>query len=164
MKRVFALFLTAIITLLCVSCAAQETSKFVENKPTAEHNLVITNAVSTLKKYWKNEYDQSKVETDGYFEIKNTRILTLKDNDIELFDNVKYIIEFELYTDYFASAPYYENVGINNNVIVYKSGKMDVKNSLIRMYRSKTYQADYSDFIESIDDYHGYYNCVETLK
>ena len=61
-------------------------------------------------------------------------------------------------------APYYENFGVNDNVVVYKNGTMDVASNLIRLYRSKTYQTDYSGFIEAIDDYHGQYNCVEKLK
>ena len=43
-------------------------------------------------------------------------------------------------------------------------GIMDVASNLIRMYRNKTYQTDYSDFIEAIDDYHGQYNYAEKLK
>ncbi len=164
MKKLFTLFLTVAITLLCASCSTKEAPKRTEKEPTKEHHSVITKAISELKEYWKDDFAHSEIVTDGYFEIKNTRIITIKNNDIDLFDNVAYIIEFDLYTDYMGSAPYYENVGVNNNVIVYKNGTMDVSNSLIQAYTSKTYQTDYSNFIKAIDDYHGYYNCVEKLK
>lgn len=164
MKRVFALLLATVITLFCSSCSAKETSANAEKKPTEKHDAVITKAIEELKDYWEDLYEESKVENDGYFEIKNTRIITIKDNDTELFDNIKYIIEFELYTDYMGSAPYYEDVGVYNTVVVYEIGKMDVESNLIRAYRNKTYQTDYSGFIKSVDDYHGYYNCVKKLK
>ena len=164
MKRIVALFLTGMIALLCASCSIKEATEKTEKEPTKEHNAVITEGIEELKDYWEDLYEESDVITDGYFEIKNTRIITIKNNDIALFDDVKYIIEFELYTDYMGSAPYYENAGTHDNVIVYENGTMDVSNSLIRAYRSKTYQMDYSDFIQTIDDYHGYYNCAEKLK
>ena len=133
----------------------------------AFNKTVMTQGYTTETSYIKENaiwYKEDDIETDGYFEIKNTRVITIKENEIELFKDVDYIIEYELYTDYMGSAPYYENCGVKNNVVVYKNGTMDVTNSLIRMYRSKTYQTDYSGFIEAIDDYQGQYNCIEKLK
>jgi len=164
MKRIFSLFLVVVITLFCASCSKESASPNTAKEPTMEHNDIITEAISELKDYWKDLYAQSEVVTDGYFEIKNTRIITIKNNDIKQFRDVAYIIEFELYTDYMGSAPYYENVGLYNNVIVYKSGAVDISSNLIRAYRNTTYQTDYSNFIKAIDDYHGYYNCTEKLK
>ena len=164
MKKVFALLLVVVITVFCVACSSKETPDKAGKEPTKTHDSVITKAIAELKDCWEDIYEESKVATDGHFEIKNTRIITLKSNDIELFDNVKYIIEFELYTDYFGSAPYYEDVGTYDTVVVYNSGKMDIKTNLIRAYRNTTYQTDYSDFIKSVDDYCEYYNCVEKLN
>ena len=160
MKRRFALLLVVVIAFLCASCSAN-----TENKPTEQHDAVITKAMEELKDCWEGLYKESKVETDGYFEIKNTRVLTIKENNIAPFDKVKYIIEFELYTDYYGSAPYYEDVGVYDTVVVYDDGTMEVEASnLIRAYRSKTYQTDYAGFIQTVDDYRGYYNSVEKLK
>ena len=164
MKKVCVLLLAAVIALLCASCSAKVNFKNAEKEPAENHDAVITKAIEELRDCWKEVYKESQVKTDGHFEIKNTRMITVKDNDLEIFDDIEYIIEFELYTDYRGSAPYYENVGINNTVVVYKNGKMAVESDLIRAYRSKTYQTDYSDFIQAIDDYHGYYNCTEKLR
>ena len=116
-----------------------------------------------MKKYWKNEYKDLD-DTDGYFEIKNTRVITIKENEIKMFQDVAYVIEYELFTDYMRSAPYYENCGIYNNVVVYKNGTMDITSGFIRNYRAITYQTDYSNFIEEIIDYHDQYNCIDRLK
>ncbi len=165
MKRIIAI-LTLIAVVFCfTACGKQDKKPSATNKENLKHHEIVTEATEQLKKYWKKEYQDTKYDnTDGYFEIKNTRVITIKDNDIELFQDVAYIIEYELYTDYMGSAPYYENCGVYNNVVVYENGTMDVKNNLIRMYRNTTYQTDYSGFIEAIGDYQGQYNCIEKLK
>lgn len=165
MKKCTAIIAVIILVLCFTACGKQDTESAGTNKEIPKHHEIVTEATEQLKKYWKQEYQDTKHNnTDGYFEIKNTRVITIKENEIELFKDVAYIIEYELYTDYMGSAPYYENCGVNNNVVVYKNGTMDVASNLIRLYRSKTYQTDYSGFIEAIDDYHGQYNCTEKLK
>ena len=110
-------------------------------------------------------YTDSKVETDGHFEIKNTRVVNIKENNTEEFKNIDYIVEFILYTDYYGSAPYYQIVGIDDTVVVHKDGTMEVQRmNLINNYRAMHYSNDFSDFIKSIDDYGDKYNCIEDLK
>ena len=163
MKRLFAI-LTLVAVVLCLSaCGKQEKEPSATDKENLKHHEIVTKATEQLKKYWKQEYKDIDF-ADGYFEIKNIRVITIKENDIELFQDVAYIIEYELYTDYMGSAPYYENCDVYNNVVVYKNGTMDVASNLIWVYRNKTFQTDYSRFIETIDDYHGQYNCTEKLK
>ena len=164
MKKTFAFLLTAVIALLCVACSSKESSANNEKKPSAEHNAIITKAIEELKDCWKSLYEESTDSADGYFEIKNTRMITIKNNDIDMFQDMQYIVEFTLYTDYMGTAPYYEDAGIYNTVAVYSDESMDVTSNLIRAYRNQTYETDYSTFIKEIDDYCGYYNCVEKLK
>lgn len=164
MKQCIAIIAVMILVLGFTACGKQDAESAGANKEILKHHEIVTEATVQLMEYWKQFYKESDVETDGYFEIKNTRVITIKENEIALFKDVTYIIEYELYTDYMGSAPYYENCGANNNVVVYKNGTMDVASNLIRMYRNRTYQTDYSDFIETIDDYHGQYNCIEKLK
>ena len=128
-----------------------------------EDDMVIK-ATNVLKNHWEDLYDDSIVKTDGYFEIKNTRVINIKENNTEEFENIDYIVEFVLYTDYFGSAPYYQNVGIDDTVVVHKDGTMEVQRNLINLYRSKYYSNDFSNFIKSIDDYGDKYNCIEDLK
>ena len=164
MKRLIAILVLIAIIFCFAACGIQKQESSATDTGNLKHHEIVTEATQQLKQYWKQHYKEDDIETDGYFEIKNTRVITIKENEIELFKDVDYIIEYELYTDYMGSAPYYENCGVKNNVVVYKNGTMDVTNSLIRMYRSKTYQTDYSGFIEAIDDYQGQYNCIEKLK
>lgn len=131
--------------------------------PTSMHHDLITDAILIMKVHWATLYSSSRVETDRYFEIKNTRVITIKENDIEFLRDIAYIVEFEIYSDYFGSAPYYTDIGTHDTVVVYKNGTMEASSNLIQRFRAIYYNNDFSEFIESIDDYHGEYNCIETL-
>lgn len=154
MKKICALVLCALMLLCLASC----------KKTQAGHDQVLTDAVSAVKDYWQAMYDESTAETDGYFEIKNTRLITIGENELREFENVAYLVEFVLYTDYFGTAPYHDNACAYDTVIVYKDGTMEVTSNRIWHYRTTTYETDYSAFIAAIDDYHDTYNCIETLK
>ena len=151
MKKLYSLLL---VLCLIFSLSACGTDK----------NDIVSKAVSVLENHWEDLYEDSKVETDRHFEIKNTRVVNIKENNTEEFKNIDYIVEFILYTDYYGSAPYYQIVGIDDTVVVYKDGTMEVQRNLINLYRSKYYSNDFSDFIKSIDDYGDKYNCIEKLK
>lgn len=164
MKRFLAILLTLLLIFSLAACD-KEPERETET-PKTKHRTMIKEAVEELKDHWKEVYDEECPEgTDRYFEIKNTRVVTLKANDIEQLDlkDIAYIVEFEIYADYFGSAPYYANPYMYNNVVVYKAGNMEVTSTVIHHYRSRTYETDYSDFIKSIDDYHDKYNWSGTL-
>ena len=108
MKMFFNIFLClSIITssLLLVGC---------DNN---NNDTMIKEAVELITEYWEELYAEDDIG-DGYFEIKNTRVIYIKENDIEQFKDKKYIIEFIIYTDYMGTAPYYSNVGMYSNVVV----------------------------------------------
>ena len=156
MKRILALLTATILLFSCSACAGGGSRK---------HNEIIVSAVDELKAHWKTLYDASSRHTDRYFEIKNTRVITLKGNDVERFSDVAYLIEFVLYTDYMGSSPYYEYTDQANTVIVYKSGYMEVANmNPIKTHRFNTFDYDISGYIKAIDDYHDKYNSAEYLK
>lgn len=130
----------------------------------SDKNDMIVEATVYLEKYWKDIYEYDGIG-DGYFEIKNTRVIYMKENATEQFKDVRCVIEFELYTDFFGSSPYYSNASLYNNVIVYdKDGSMEVASNVINQYRNKTFVTDFSDFIESIVDYRDEYNYTKNLK
>ena len=158
MRRFVAILALLAVVFCFTACGKQE-------KKNLKHHKMVTAATAQLKKHWKQEYqDENKADTDGYFEITNVRVITIKENDIKLFQDVAYIVEYELYTDYYGSAPYYDNYVVDDTVVVYKNGTMDVSQNLIWKYRNTAYQTDFSVFIEDIDDYGGQYNCIEKLK
>ena len=165
MKRCIIILALIAAMFSFAACGNQENTNVNANADALKHHEIITDAVKLMQKHWQESYKNSKYDnSDGYFEIKNTRVVTVKDNDLDMFKDIAYIIEFELFTDYMCSAPYYENVGINDNVVIYKNGEMKVESKLIQLYRGRTFQSDFSDFIEASDDYNGQYNTVKKLK
>ena len=85
-------------------------------------------------------------------------------NDISVFKDVKYIVEFILFTDYYGSAPYYSEAVVSNVAVIYKNGNAEITGDLFRRYSSATYSYDYSNIIKNIVDCGSKYNVKETLK
>ena len=89
----------------------------------------------------------------------------MKNNNIKTFDNIKYIVEFEIYSNLYQSAPYYLNAGVSDNVVIYDDGTMDIMSHVIRNHMNNTYKFNNtSEYIKSITDCHEHYNCSEKLK
>ncbi len=130
------------------------------------HKKIIKEAVEELKTQWEEVYEESKYDHDGHFEIKNTRIITIKENNEKTLKNVSYIVEFEIFTDSKGTAPYYTPTRTYNSVVVYDDGKMEVKerNILTSAFYISKNGYNYSKVIESVDDYGDKYNCEEKLK
>ena len=150
MKRLVAFLLLIIFSLSLASCGGS--------------SAMVKDAIDELEEHWEDFYDEHpKYAGDGYFEIKNTRVVYIKENDIPMLEDVKCIIEFELYTDYYGSAPYYTNVHMYDNVVVYNDGSMDVQSHIMQSYLSMYFSNDFSDIIESVKDYEDKYNCVKNL-
>lgn len=137
----------------------------VKKKPSRTEKAQVQFALTELKKQWKELYENDMYEKgSGYLEIKNTRLIKIKEEtEADLFKNVDYMVEFVLYSNYFGSAPYYGNCGTYDCVVVYKDGSVDFKN-LVSIYRSRTYSADFTGFIENICDYDDAFNEVMILK
>ena len=153
MKKVISLLLIVILALGLCSCNIGKDKR-------------VLNAIDTLKEYWAEEYSKDLYKEnncDGYFEIINTRLIEIKENNTAMFKDVDYIVEFELFTDYFCNGLYYENVSMYDTVIVYKDGTTKVDSDYITRYRSTTFSNDFSAFIESVENYGDKYNCVEKL-
>ena len=150
MKRILTVLL-ALTIVICLTACGVKTDR------------VASKAVKELEDRWEEIYDKSPDLSDKHFEIKNTRVITIKDNDTEQFKDIEYVVEFVLFTNYFGTAPYYSDAGLYNNVIVYKDGTMEVTNNYFKRYREVTFNSDFSDIIESIDDLDDKYNCEKEL-
>ena len=161
MKKLITLFLSIILMINFVSC-----SSFVSNEeikePINAYDSVIKEAIDVVKDEWKNQYEEHN--GDAYFEIKNTRVIEIKDNDISVVKDVKYIVEFILFTDYYGNAPYYSEAVVSNVAVIYKNGNAEITGDLFRRYSSATYSYDYSNIIKNIVDCGGKYNLIEYLK
>ena len=128
------------------------------------HRKMIKQAIEEVKHSWQHTYSYLNNGNDGHFEIKNTRVITIKENTNKDFKDVSYVIEFEIYSDYFSTAPYYYSIDMHDQVIVYKDGKMEVPNKDV--FKNSTMQSKESmeKVIASIDDYGDKYNYIENLE
>jgi len=116
-------------------------------------------AIAALKETWSEDFSFSNEKP--YLEIKNTRIIFIKEDTIDDFSQINYIVEFVLFSNYFGSEPYYENIGVNDSIAVYNDGSIEVcKKNPFMTYRSKTMENDFSDIIESLADLGAKYNQV----
>ncbi|MBQ6374478.1 MAG: hypothetical protein IJJ45_08340, partial [Clostridia bacterium] len=72
---------------------------------------------------------------------------------------------FLIYTDYFYSEPYYSYPGLASSVLVHRNGRLEVQkaSNLFYLYRTRTYESDFSGIIEEIVDLNGAYNAVYRL-
>ncbi|MBO5211575.1 MAG: hypothetical protein J6B80_06555 [Clostridia bacterium] len=145
-----------IILLVCVLCFLTACSSPKSDIKPAREKLIAR---------WEEIYNNSQKQKDGHFEIINTRVIVIKENDLEDFKDVKYIIEFVIFSDYNGSAPYYSQATISNSVVVYKNGEMKVpNNNPLKVYSMETNKYDYSDIIKSIKDYGNDFNITKKLK
>lgn len=152
-QRIFAIF--TVCLLLIASCAggSAETDRVSENRED------IQGAIEAITQHWAAGYAGSAgPQTDGYLEIKNTRKILVKDGAPSFFEEIEYMVEFILFTDYFGSAPYYCNVNLDDTVIFYRDGRVEVANNQLQIYRSRTYTTDFSDIIDVVEDLGGAYN------
>ncbi len=139
---------------------------------------LVAQAVDTLKDYWRTEvYAPDKyISNDkrGYLEIINTRVTYVKrdfatqtefaNSHAAMFDHVYCVIDFALLSDYFGSAPYYNDINMYNCIVVYLDGTMEIsKLPLFDLYRSHSFNTDFSPIIESFHNLGSAYNAVYHL-
>ena len=167
-KHIISIMIISIFSLLLL--AGCNASKMGTSKNIGSDKRVL-DAIEIVAEHWNNEYEEREIE-DKYLEIINTRIIKIKENidskqifeKDDLFKGIDYIVEFELISNYYETAPYYFSVWQDNFVIVYKDGTTKVSNNLLNMYRGTTYSNDFSPIIESVEDFHSDYDQVLELE
>ena len=145
------------------------------NSRHGEHHQMITLALNVLRNGWQQEYQKKGMPgTTYYLDIRGVRVIKLKDNldekASEVFDNSAYIVEFLLYDDYWSASlglsysghntGYLDLTAQNDSVLVSKFGFMTLSSQTIKRYMSRTYAGDFSEFVESVTDYHDQYNQI----
>lgn len=128
----------------------------------------VTTAKQAVVQEWETIYADSLARgqsTDGYMEIKDTRVIEIAPNSNEYFSNISAVVEFVLYTDYFGSTPYYSNAHRADSVVFYTDGSYEVcdKNPF-ELYFAQTYSSDYSDLIAGIHDLKSGFNETYDLR
>ena len=134
-------------------------------------------AIEVLAEHWNDKYwDKEFPDKEYVLDIRSTRIIKIKDEmeerEEDYFGDVQYIVEFLFYDDYMSygsisggqNIGYYQTTGIDNNIVVYDDGSLECMSNFIRLYTSKTYNMDYSTFIDQVIDLHERYNQVIRFK
>ena len=155
MKKLVCLLLAALSCLMFLGC----------EKPN-ENEALIREAIDEIKDSWEAYYEERDISSD-YLEIKNTRILFLEEDAAEIWDgfaDIVCIVEFELYSELYGPEAYPMNAKYMDSVLVYENGDMEVSSTnLLQLYRSATFSVDFTDVIDSIEDYGSEYNQIFDL-
>lgn len=131
--------------------------------PTAEE--AAEKALKEMRTIWRSQ-------GDGYFSVRSTRVIYIRQDIDQNEDSVAYqifgdtvcLVEFVLYSDYLGSAPYYANYNINNWVALKQDGSLKVMNDPFAIYRNRTYRFDFSDIISSVVNLGDQFNTDEYLQ
>ena len=103
----------------------------------SEYTEMVNEAIRVLADRWNDEYwTEDYPEREYILDIRSTRIICIRENlteeQDEILNGAKYIIDFLLYDDYlnYGDIPsgqgigYYTQSGVNNNVVVLADGKV----------------------------------------
>lgn len=154
-KSVLSVFL-CVVALFSVSCSGES-----ENND-ANHEKVLE-AIDLIERAWWERYEKTGIvnKERWYLEIKNTRYIKLSRHDVKTLENVDAVIEFDLYTNFYDTAPYYVDGIPPDSVVVLSDGTLEVcDHSVMNAYRATTYDTDYDRFIEYVTDYDDKYNRI----
>ncbi|MBQ6174029.1 MAG: hypothetical protein IJK28_05345 [Clostridia bacterium] len=172
MRRLLPLLLILVLVLACIPAGAETVF------PWGTPEEAAAAARDQLLEAWKDVYATLAVESDGYLEIRSTRVFTIAEHPeafhsdgtpierASMFDGMGYVVEFTLLTDFYNSAPYYINAGYLDHVILYRGlfGKSEaVATSPFRKYSGVTYSWDFSGIITEITDLGTQLNAVYHL-
>lgn len=125
---------------------------------------MMQSALETILDHWKNEIYATPFmgDSNGYLEILTAQITYIKkefatqkeyvSSADALFENVYCVIDFIMLSDYYASAPYYSDAGIDNCVVIYLDGTMIVnRQPLFNQYRTRSFNNDFTSIIERVE-------------
>lgn len=150
MKRVISLITCLLVLVMTFSgCGTvKDTNGNVIDKQTQQY---IEKALSIINTEWKSTYikNANAFQSDKTVEIINTRVINIKENDIEDFKDIVAVVEFDILSDYYGSSPYYSNIQQHDTVTFYKDGTTKTLD-IFNRYRQKNYTTDYSGIIDNI--------------
>ncbi|MBR3403561.1 MAG: hypothetical protein IKG67_15120 [Parasporobacterium sp.] len=143
----------------------------------SEYTEMVNEAIRVLADRWNDEYwTEDYPEREYILDIRSTRIICIRENlteeQDEILNGAKYIIDFLLYDDYlnYGDIPsgqgigYYTQSGVNNNVVVLADGSMVCMSKVLDMYRARFFEIDFRPIIEQVIDLHEQFNQVVHFK
>lgn len=140
-----------ILLILCVAMLLSFTGCGKKNP----HDARMQTARELVLQAWAKVYRDLPTETDGTVQIQSARLIILQDCDdkhSKYLENVAYIAEFTVFTDYYGTAPYYVNAGMLDCVVFYKDGSAEVTRlNLLKSIQSSTFAFPTAHIREVID-------------
>lgn len=157
--RMLVIFCLIAVVAMVPGCKKQETVVKDER---------VEKAIDLLTREWSKVLDEltGRDLHERYVEIIHTTVYEIKDEITdekkkEWFGDVDCVIEFEILSSYFGSKNPLVNAGLNDCVVITKSGQYELcQNSLFRRVMTRTFEIDFSDVIERTIDYKGEFNRV----
>ena len=145
--------------------------EMTEEPDPAFPSTLVNEAIGVLAEnsadYW---WDSNNPDKEYTLDIRSTRIICIRDDfdeaqeesllsvQEELFGNVRYIIEFYVYSDLLDSTYSYPTT---TDVIIYDDGNMEWSSKgYLQKYVSRTFSNDFSAIIDQVIDLHEEYNQV----
>lgn len=154
--RKIALLLAVVFTItVCLSGCGKR-----DNARDNVHDDMIKKAIVELESRWSNFFAEWSDE-EKVLEIKNTRVITLHDNDY--LNGIEYVVEFALYT-----AESSESGTMRRDicmVTVDQDEVMLVRQGDYLLFKTSqlAYQGEDDNIVKRVDDYGDKYNCKKTL-
>ena len=126
-------------------------ANITENVAVTDENVDL--AIQALRSKWKEIYE--KGPGSEYLEIYHTRVLTVDPDRLSNTvgkEKVKFIVEVDLYSDWYSTTPCYINKGLYNNVINYDDGTTEIVTTVVMMFL-KRLKLSIFDTIVEVKDY-----------
>ncbi len=120
-----------------------------------------TEADARLKEYVTDDVMEAldNIWGDVEYDIKNTQVVTIKDNDTDVFRDADYVVQFMILSDYYETGVLELEVGINNAVMVYKDGTVTaMPRDPFILHIQQTYNTDLSGIVDEVIDASTAYN------
>ena len=176
MKKHRLLILLLAMVMVLSSCSLlppsdpdeEDKAEVSETEEESEYADSVQKAMRKLKRAWKQEANEHPdFMSEPFVEIKNTRIVRIKDDPVNVqnenepvpeMEDVDYIIEFMIYSNYLGDT-YPRNINRLDSVAVYKNGTMEVMDmNILNGMASKYFITDFSGIIDEIIDLEDAFN------
>ena len=166
---VIAVMSVVIIALSAMIILDKVSSAGGTGKGGGDYDEIVETATDKMYDKWKEEMDNF-----SSIEIYHTRVIEIKpEHNNELFlrglnavcgrTDLKYIVEFDVYSDYYMSDPYYYEMDNYSCVLIFEDGAAQVvEKDLFSLLGRSYYNFNWSDVVKKVTDLGDTYN--KTLK
>lgn len=132
-KKFLTLIIAAVavitaVVLLIVLLGGKKDEAQDEMGAEAKYDEVVSDCTRELENYWEKIYDMTDGldKADRIIEIKNVRVIKINSDKDPQFKNIKYIVEYDLYSNTFETAPYTIRQDSGCAAVMYMDGSVEI--------------------------------------